>query len=54
MDMEEFHMFAQLVLGPLPAKQHGTEPNECSLLNMLLEDFVVISNLARGIAMTLF
>ena len=51
MDMEEFHMFAQLVLGPPPAKQHGTEPNERSLLNMLLEDFVVISNLTAVFAL---
>ena len=51
MDMKEFHMFAQLVLGPPPAKQHGTEPNECSLLNMLLEDFVVISNLTAFFAL---
>ncbi len=60
MDMEEFRIFAYLVLGLRPAKQHetepnkrsllnmlllGTEPSERSLLNMLLEDFVVISNL---------
>jgi len=45
MDKEEFHMFAQLVLGLHPGKQHGTEPSERSLVNMLLEDFVVITNL---------
>jgi len=51
MDMEEYHMFAQLELGPPPAKQHGTEPNERSLLNMLLECFVVISNLTAVFAL---
>jgi len=51
MDMEELHMFAQLVLEPPPAKQHGTEPNEHSLLNMLPEDFVVISNLTAVFAL---
>jgi len=51
MDKEEFHMFAQHVLGPCPAKQHGTEPSERSLLNMLLEDFVVISNLTAVFAL---
>jgi hypothetical protein len=51
MDMEEFHMFAHLVLGLYPAKQHGTEPSERSLLNMLLEDFVVISNLTAVFAL---
>jgi hypothetical protein len=66
MDMEEFHMFAHLVLGLCPAKQHGTEPSERSLLNMLLlgtepsersllnmllEDFAVISNLTAVFAL---
>ena len=51
MDMEEFHMFAHLVLGLCPTKQHGTAPSERSLLNMLLEDFVVISNLAAVFAL---
>ena len=66
MGMEEFRMFAYLVLGLRPAKQHetepnkrsllnmlllGTEPSERSLLNMLLEDFVVISNLTAVFAL---
>jgi hypothetical protein len=66
MDMEEFRMFAYLVLGLRPAKQHETEPSkrsllnmlllvtepsERSLLNMLLEDFVVISNLTDVFAL---
>ncbi len=66
MDMEEFRIFAYLVLGLRPAKQHetepskrsllnmlllGTEPSERSLLNMLLEDFVVISNLTAVFAL---
>ena len=45
MESDEFQMFAQLVLGLHPGKQHGTEPSERSLVNMLLEDFVVITNL---------
>ena len=45
MDTDEFHMFAQLVLGLRPTKQHGTKPSKHSLLNILLEDFVVISHL---------
>jgi hypothetical protein len=38
MDMEEFCMFAHLVLGLRPTKQHETEPSTSkrSLLNMLL------------------
>jgi len=51
MDKDEFHMFAHLVLGLRPPKQHGTAPSERSLLNMLLEDFVVISNLTAVFAL---
>jgi hypothetical protein len=51
MDTDEFHMFAQLVLGLCPAKQHGTKPSKRSLLNMLLEDFVLISNLTAVFAL---
>jgi len=45
MDQDEFRMFAHLVLGLRPTKMHGTAPSDRSFLNMLLEDFVVISNL---------
>jgi hypothetical protein len=45
MDQDEFNMFAHLVLGLTPTKKHGTAPSERSFLNLLLEDFVVISNL---------
>ena len=51
MDNEEFDMFARLVLGLSPGKQHGTKPSECSLVNMLLEDFVVITNLTAAFAL---
>ena len=51
MDNEEFDMFARLVLGLSLGKQHGTEPNERSLVNMLLEDFVVITNLTAAFAL---
>ena len=51
MDKKEFRMFALLVFGLSPGKQHGTEPSECSLLNMLLEDFVAISNLTAVFAL---
>jgi hypothetical protein len=37
-------MLTQLVLVLRPGKQHGTEPSERSLVNILLEDFVVIFN----------
>ncbi len=42
---DEFHMFARLVLGLCLHKQHGTEPNDRSFANMLLDDFVAITNL---------
>jgi hypothetical protein len=51
MEKDEFYMFAQLVLGLRPSKQHGTKPSERSLVNMLLEDFVVISNLTTVFAL---
>ncbi len=51
MEKDEFHMFTQLVLGLCPGKQHGTEPSKRSLLNMLLEDFVVILNLTAVFAL---
>jgi hypothetical protein len=51
MDQDEFHMFAHLVLGLHPTKKHGTAPSKHSLLNMLLEDFVVISNLTAVFAL---
>jgi hypothetical protein len=51
MDKDEFRLFAQLLLGLCPGKQHGTEASERSLLNMLLEDFVVISNLTTVFAL---
>ena len=51
MDNEEFDMFARLVLGPSPGKQHGTKPSERYLVNMLLEDFVVITNLTAAFAL---
>ena len=51
MVLEEFHMFAHLVLGLRPPTQYGTAPSDRSLLNMLLEDFVVISNLTPFFAL---
>jgi hypothetical protein len=51
MEKDEFYMFAQLVLGLRPSKQHGTKPSERSLVSMLLEDFVVISNLTAVFAL---
>jgi hypothetical protein len=42
---DKFHMFARLVLGLCLSKQHGTEPSDCSFANMLLDNFVAITNL---------
>jgi hypothetical protein len=40
-----------LVLGLCPGKQHGTEQSERSFMNMLLEDFVMITNLTAVFAL---
>lgn len=44
MDDNEFKMFAHLVLGLRPGKRLGNIPSESSFLNMLLADFVTITN----------
>ena len=49
MDKDEFYTFAHLVLGLRPPK-HGTAPSDKSFLNMLLSDFVMISNLTAVFA----
>ena len=49
MDKNDFTTFAHLVLGLRPPK-HGTAPSDKSLLNLLLSDFVMISNLTAVFA----
>jgi hypothetical protein len=54
MTADEYAIFFFLVLGLCPpGKQHGTETerSERSLVNMLLEDFVMISNLTAIFAL---
>ena len=45
MTKEEYTTFAVTVLGLRPGLQHGTRQTEHSLLNMLLGDFVTLTNL---------
>jgi hypothetical protein len=51
MTADEYTLFALLVLGLRPGKQHGTGRSERSFLNMLLENFVKISNLTAVLAL---
>jgi hypothetical protein len=51
MMVDEYAIFILLVLGLCPGKQHGTERSERSFVNMLLEDFVTISNLTAVFAL---
>jgi hypothetical protein len=48
---DEYTIFILLVLGLRSGKQHGTERSERSFMNMLLEDFVTISNLTAVFAL---
>jgi hypothetical protein len=43
---EEYTTFAVAVLGLRPGLQHGTRQTERSLFNMLIDDFVTLTNLA--------
>jgi hypothetical protein len=45
MTKEEYITFAILVLGLCPGLQHSTRRGECSILNMLLDNFVTLTNL---------
>ncbi len=51
MRADEYAIFILLVLGLCPGKQHETERSECFFVNMLLEDFVTISNLTSVFAL---
>jgi hypothetical protein len=51
MRADEYAIFILLVLGLYPGKQHGTERSERFLVNMLLKDFVTISNLTAVFAL---
>ena len=48
---DKFPTFARLVLGLCLRKQHGTEPKDRSFVNMLLDDFVAITNLTAVFAL---
>ncbi len=45
MTKEEYVTFAIIVLGLRPGLQHGTRQTGSSLLNMLLDNFVTLTNL---------
>jgi hypothetical protein len=51
MTADGYTIFILLVLGLCPGKQHGTEQSERSFMNMLLEDFVTITNLTTVFAL---
>jgi hypothetical protein len=42
---DKYHSFTLLLLGLRPDKNHGTKQSESSFVNMLLEDFVSLTNL---------
>jgi hypothetical protein len=46
MSKGDYVLFAMLVLGLRPGKMHGTLRSNCSFVNMLLKDFVSLTNLA--------
>ena len=51
MSRDEYNLFTLLVLGLRPDKNHGTKRSESSFINMLLEDFVSLTNLTAVFAL---
>ena len=51
MSQDEYNLFTLLVLGLRPDKNHGTKRSESSFINMLLEDFVSLTNLTAVFAL---
>ena len=51
MSQDEYNLFTLLVLGLRPDKNHGTKKSESPFLNMLLEDFVSLTNLTAVFAL---
>ena len=47
MSKDDYTLFAMLVLGLRPGKTHGTQRSNGSFVNMLLEDFVSLTNLTN-------
>ena len=45
MSQDQYNFFPLLVIGLQPDKNHGTKRSESSFVNMLLEDFVSLTNL---------
>ena len=52
MSQDEYVLFTMLVLGLWLGKMHGTKRSDSSFINMLLEDFVSISNLTPDFALS--
>jgi hypothetical protein len=51
MSQDAYNLFTLLVLGLRPDKNHGTKQSESSFINMLLEDFVSLTNLTAVFAL---
>jgi hypothetical protein len=47
MSKDDHILFAKLVLGLHPGETHGTKQGNCSFINMLLEDFISLTNLTN-------
>ncbi len=51
MSQDKYNLFTLLVLGLWPDKNHGTKRSESFFVNMLLEDFVPLTNLTAVFAL---
>jgi hypothetical protein len=51
MSQDEYNLFTLLVLGLRPDKNHGTKQSKSFFVNMLLEDFVSLTNLTAVFAL---
>jgi hypothetical protein len=51
MSQDEYVILTMLVLGLRPGKMHGTKQSDNLFINLLLKDFVSISNLTAVFAL---
>ena len=51
MTKDNYTIFAIVVLGVRPGRMHGNQPSEDSFVNLLLCDYVVLTNLTAVFAL---
>jgi hypothetical protein len=51
MTKEDYTIFAIVVLGVRPGRMHGNQPSKDSFVNLLLCDYVVLTNLTAVFAL---